>query len=75
MTTYDHPEGVQLINCDCPSCTSASSMFIRTWGGAANLSAANLSVGEICAAKLCMPPQPVPNRLYGAEINHEGDAI
>jgi hypothetical protein len=69
MKRYENPDFVTLINCGCERCKPLSPAgFIRTWGEPD-------ADGYVCGLTLPPPDQDVPNRLYGATINHEGDAV
>lgn len=75
MTTYQHPRGVQLINCDCEYCQRAVRPIVLEFIDAPErcTQCGSRGMERYCSRLTC--GMPVPNRLYGAEINHEGDAI
>lgn len=79
MTTYQHPSGVQLINCDCEYCRANEEVILLVYADKPDVADLRpLTVREALRRKLERTPRygwAVPNRLYGAEINHEGEAI
>jgi hypothetical protein len=75
MTAYQHPPGVQLINCDCEHCRAAAEAVRVVYANRFEITNRRPETYYRAIYASDGSPQVVPNRLYGAEINHEGEAI